>query len=120
MTAQREIKLPNEPPKRQFGQIFELVLKRRVLNDNNQQEVQAWVTVFDAVGHVLVDQAQMGMDINDTSNAKLVYVWNGKNLRGMQAAGGTYLARYVVKAIIDGEVKREERGSGKLGIKTLK
>jgi hypothetical protein len=121
LTAYRMIQLPNESsPKQQTGQIFELVLKRRILNENNQQQVQAWVTVFDAVGHVLVNKAQMGMDVNDTSNTKLAWVWNGKNLRGMQAAGGTYLARYVVKAIIDGEVKREERGSGKVGIKTVK
>ena len=63
-----------------------------------QQEIQGWLTVFDAVGNVMLQDEPLGKE----DKTILSMGWDGKNKKGMNVAGGTYLARYVVKQIVDG------------------
>ncbi|MDD5673446.1 MAG: FlgD immunoglobulin-like domain containing protein [Chitinivibrionales bacterium] len=55
----------------------------------------ATVTIFDAVGHVVVDKKQLVADPD--SALKLSCTWDGTNRSGMRVATGTYLARILVE-----------------------
>jgi hypothetical protein len=117
----RYVQFPDQPSatKQITGQICELVLKRPVQGANGNHVVQAWITIFDAVGNVLVDKAPMGVD--SKNRVKLLWAWDGKNKNKVQVAGGTYLTRYDVKSFNEnGVLDREERGNGKTGVRTVK
>jgi hypothetical protein len=118
--ATRSVQFPDNPTatKQIKGQIFELILKRPVQGPDGSHIVKAWVTVFDAVGNVLVDKAPMGVD--SKNRVKLLWAWDGKNKKNMQVSGGTYLARYLVQNFNNGVIVREEAGSAKTGIRTAK
>jgi hypothetical protein len=70
-------------------------------------------TIFDAVGNVLADQMPMGPD----GAYSLSIIWDGKNKKGMNVAGGTYLLRATAENILTGQ---SEMRLGKIGIKTVK
>jgi hypothetical protein len=103
-------------PEQIKGQKIEIKLKRPVVGTSGKQEIQAWLTIFDAVGNVLLQDRPLGME-NPTT---LSMGWDGTNLNKMKVAGGTYLGRYVVKHIVGGETKKEETGKVKLARKTVK
>jgi hypothetical protein len=109
------ITYPDGTQKQISGIKVEIRLKRPI-DGPKGQEIQAWLTVFDAVGNVMLQDEPLGKE----DKAILSMGWNGKNKKGMNAAGGTYLARYVVKQIVDGVTKREETGKTRIGIKTVK
>jgi hypothetical protein len=109
------ITYPDGNTKQISGIKVEVRLKRPV-DGPNGQEIQGWLTVFDAVGNVLLENEPLGKE----AAAILSMGWDGKNKKGMKVAGGTYLGKYVIKDIVKGEVKREERGKLKIGIKTVK
>jgi hypothetical protein len=99
-----------------FGLKVEIRLKRPVDNAFGKQEIFGWLTIFDAVGNVLLENEPLGKE----SAEKLSMGWDAKNKAKMQVAGGTYLARYVVRQIVNGEMKKEEAGKIKLGVRTTK
>jgi len=72
------------------------------------------------VGFGAIRQLQLLLSQGKEAAAILSMGWDGKNKKGMKVAGGTYLGKYVIKDIVKGEVKREERGKLKIGIKTVK
>jgi hypothetical protein len=78
------------------GVIIMVQLKRPTVV-NNKQSVFASFTIFDAVGNVIQDKAQL-LPVSGNPNA-LAWGWNGKNKRGMMVAGGTYLTRIRVWSI---------------------
>jgi hypothetical protein len=103
-------------PKQINGQKIEIRLKRPIVGSSGKQEVQGLLTIFDAVGNVLLKDEPLGME----SPTILSMGWDGTNLNKMKVAGGTYLARYVVRHIVNNEVKKEEMGKVKLARKTEK
>jgi hypothetical protein len=69
---------------------IEVVLKRPA-SVNNKQVVFGSLTIFDAVGNVIQDKAQILPEAGKQSY--LAAGWDGKNRKGMLVAGGTYLTR---------------------------
>jgi flagellar hook assembly protein FlgD len=116
MTNGPKVTYPDGSTEQLKGQKVEIRLKRPILGSNGKQEVLGWLTIFDAVGNVLVKDKPLGME-----NATMLSMgWNGLNSSGMKVAGGTYLGRYVVKNIVNGETKREETGKVRIARKTMK
>ena len=54
----------------------------------------ATMTIFDAVGNVILDKMPFKKE-SDVKN--LYYLWDGSNVHGMKVAVGTYLARIIVE-----------------------
>jgi hypothetical protein len=68
----------------------EVILKRPAIA-NNKQVVFGSLMIFDAVGNVILDKAQLLPEVGKIAN--LAIGWEGKNKKGMIVAGGTYLTR---------------------------
>ena len=68
----------------------EVILKRPAIA-NNKQVVFGSLMIFDAVGNVILNKAQLLPEVGKITN--LAIGWDGKNKKGMIVAGGTYLTR---------------------------
>jgi hypothetical protein len=88
------------------GSRLEISFVRAVEQDLQNGNVRATITIYDAVGNVLVDNKDMKFDSKNISdNVKLYFIWDGKTSKGSLAAPGTYLARMTVQDITRGRTQ---------------
>jgi hypothetical protein len=62
--------------------------------------IKGSVTIFDAVGNMVVDKSDLAADI---TNAKLYFIWDGKTKKSSMASAGSYLARVVIEDLENGK-----------------
>ncbi len=74
------------------GTRIEVLLIPAIVGD----KVTGTVSIFDAVGNVVVNRIPMFLDITAVSGPKLSWGWDGKTRTGSWAAPGTYLARITI------------------------
>jgi hypothetical protein len=65
-----------------------------------KDEVTGTMTIFDAVGNMVIDNLQM---LKDVDKVKIFWFWDGKTKKGSMAAPGTYLARIVITDLTQGK-----------------
>jgi hypothetical protein len=97
---------PNDPAR---GTRIEVLLVRAVLQDLISGKVRATLTIFDAVGDVVVEKIDMKPD---ATNARLYFIWDGKTRQGMRAAPGTYLARLILDDLVRGRTQQFQTNVG--------
>ena len=78
---------PNDPLQ---GVRVEVLLVHGIAQDVLSGKVLATISIFDAVGNVIIDKTQMEIDPN---NVRLYFIWDGKTRQKARVAPGTYLAR---------------------------
>jgi hypothetical protein len=78
------------------GTRIEVTLIPAIIGDLQNGKATGTVTIFDAVGNVVINRIQMFPDITAVSSPKLFWVWDGKTRVGSWAAPGTYLARITI------------------------
>jgi hypothetical protein len=91
---------PNQQDKNHpvtFGTRIEVSLIPAIQQDLLTGKVRATLSIFDAVGNVLLDKVEMSVD---EERIKLFKTWDGKTSKGMYVGGGTYLARIVVEDLV--------------------
>ncbi len=112
------LRYPNrDDPVQLTGSVkIDVLLSRNIDGPDGKPEIQGWLTIFDAVGNVVLENVPFGKE----TQVKLSMGWDLRNKNKSRVAGGTYLGRIVVKDILNNIVKREETASVKIGIKTVK
>jgi hypothetical protein len=75
------------------GTRIEVLLIPAIVGDLQSGKVTGTVSIFDAVGNVVMNRIQMFPDI---TAVKVFWVWDGKTRTGSWAAPGTYLARITI------------------------
>jgi hypothetical protein len=86
---------PNDPLQ---GTRIEVLLVHAVAQDVLSGKVHATISIFDAVGNVVIDKKVMEID---ATNVRLYFIWDGKTGQKSRVAPGTYLARI----FLDDEVR---------------
>jgi hypothetical protein len=90
-----------------------VVLNKPAVGPSGAQVIAGTVTIFDAVGNVVVKNTALKID----PQGNLAFVWNGENKSGMKVSYGTYLARLMVN---DSSTGKKENMQIKIGVKSLK
>ena len=90
-----------------------VVLNKPPLGTSGAQVIIGTVTIFDAVGNVVVKNTSMKID----GSNNLAFVWDGKNKSGMKVSYGTYLARVRVNEPSTG---RKDSRQINVGVKSQK
>jgi hypothetical protein len=99
---------PNDPLQ---GTRVEVLLVHAVAQDVLSGKVHATISIFDAVGNVVIDKKVMEIDAN---NVRLYFIWDGKTGQKARVAPGTYLAR----VFLDDEVRgRTQTFQENIGVK---
>jgi hypothetical protein len=75
------------------GTRIEISLIPAIQQDLAQGKVTATISIFDAVGNLILDRQPMSID---NVRVKLFKTWDGKTSKGKYAGGGTYMARIVL------------------------
>jgi hypothetical protein len=79
------------------GVKIQVVLTRPIVGPNSKPELEGFLTIFDAVGNVILDNEPLLPEAGKPRN--LSVVWNCKNIRGSAVGNGTYLSRIKVRNI---------------------
>jgi hypothetical protein len=100
-----------------IGVRLEIILATRSTGSPTKPGTSGRVTIFDAVGNVVFGPSQMKFDLKDNNGDKLYYIWDFRNTKGSQVAGGTYLAKFEAQ---DSNTGYNGTKQGRIGIKTKK
>jgi fibro-slime domain-containing protein len=83
-----------------FGTRIEVTLIPAIQGDLVKGRVTGAITIFDAVGNVIVNKAGMAVDVRNPKKPKLFETWDGKTRKGNYAGGGTYMARIEIDDLV--------------------
>jgi hypothetical protein len=97
---------PNDPIQ---GTRVEVLLVRAIAQDVLSGKVRATISIFDAVGNVVIDKTQMEID---ATNVRLYFIWDGKTRQKARVAPGTYLARVILEDLVRGRTQTFQENIG--------